>query len=139
MLLRNRPRPQAQAQAKSYMVGDKIRITMSENQLSIRDLAWKVDGSYENIRRIVNGQSLPSKFLLNSISDILGLNKEEMSHTLKVDQMGKTFGTLPLEMAGKKPSMEPLERVWDDLNKQQQAGILKMAQGWADQNRAARS
>src|ERR1017187_9484612 len=36
---------------------------MKEKKVSIRDIAEETGGSYENIRRIVRGSSLPARFL----------------------------------------------------------------------------
>lgn len=121
------------------MFSVKLNEAMRDRDLSIRDIAEQTGGSYENIRRIVNGTSIPSEFLLRGICDAVGLDRAGMSQIAKADKIRIKYGTVPLELSGKKPGMELLDRVWDDLTPDQQRGITSMAQGWAKQNRAQKA
>lgn len=118
------------------MYSVKLNEAMKAHNLSIRDLAEHTGGSYENMRRIVNGSNVPAEFLSRTICDAVGLDRVEMGRIAKADKIRIKYGTVPLELSGKKPGMELLDRVWDDLTPDQQRGITTMAQGWAKQNRA---
>lgn len=121
--------------APATLLSVKLQQAMDAAGISIRDVAEQTGSSYENIRRLVKGMSIPSESLLRSICEVVGLDRGEMSKLARADKMRKTYGTVPLELAGKKPGMELLERVWDDLTREQQHGITTMAQGWAKMNR----
>ena len=121
------------------MLSGRLNAAMEEQNVSIRDLARATESSYENIRRIVKGTTVPSQHLLRAISDVLGLNKDELSKIAKADKIRQKFGTVPLELSGKKPSLEPVERIWDELSEQQQQAVINMTHGWARQNRMMRA
>lgn len=121
--------------APATMLSERLQSAMDAAGISIRDIAEQTGGSYENIRRVVKGMTIPSESLLRSICEVVGLDRHEMSKLARADKIRIKFGTVPLELSGKKPGMELLERAWDDLTPDQQNGITTMAQGWAKQNR----
>jgi len=43
-----------------------------------------------------------------------------------------------LELAGKNPEMEPLERVWKHLSDEHKADLIAQAQAWATRDREAK-
>lgn len=120
-------------------LSDVITEAMKEKGLGINDLAKQLDTSYEHMRRIVRGEGTPSKFVLKALCLALKLPYRELQDLVSADAIQRKYGTLPLVMAGKKPGMEPLERVWDDLTEQQQQDILAMAQSWAKRAKSART
>jgi hypothetical protein len=40
------------------------------------------------------------------------------------------FGTIPLELSGKNPELEPLERVWNQLSQDYKADLIAQRQEW---------
>jgi hypothetical protein len=47
------------------------------------------------------------------------------------DRIRFKFGTIPLELAGKNPELEPLERIWNHLSLDHKADLIAQAQAWA--------
>ena len=116
-------------------ISDLISEEMRLKGVSIRDIAEGTDRSYEHIRKLVKGIAIPSVSIIRAVAGFLEIDFQKLYRLSQQDSITKKYGDVPLEMAHKKPSLEPLDRVWDDLTKQQQDGIISMAQGWARQNR----
>ncbi len=112
---------------------------MEKRGLTINSLAKLMDLSYEHTRRIVRGESIPTKFVLKAICDELKLPYKQLLDTANADNLTKKYGDLLAVMVGKNPAMEPLERIWDDLTEDQQQDLIAMAQGWARRTRASRT
>lgn len=119
-------------------LAEMIKEQMQDRGVTIIDLAKKLDLSYEHARRIVRGM-IPSRFVLKAICEELKLPYKQVLDLANADKITEKYGELPAVMAGKKPSMEPLERVWDDISEDQQKDIIAMAQGWAKRARARRA
>jgi transcriptional regulator with XRE-family HTH domain len=99
--------------------------------LSIRDVAGKVGTSYEHVRSVVAGNALPSDIMALALAGALKIKKEELERVLTADRIRKKFGTIPLEIAGKNPELEPLERVWKYLSQDHKADLIAQAKAWA--------
>jgi transcriptional regulator with XRE-family HTH domain len=117
------------------LIGEMISDRMQKLGLSIRDVSGNVDMTYEHVRRIVRGEALPSRFVLKPMCEYLGLNYKEADKLANADRIRKKFGTIPLELAGKNPELEPIEKVWNKLTEQQKRDAISMIQGWARNNR----
>lgn len=116
-------------------IGQMIADKMEEKGVSIRDLATKIEITYEHARRITKGESVPSKFILKLISDYLGLDFQAADRLRNTDRIQAKFGDLPMELAGKQPGMDPLERVWPGLKEEQKSDLIRMAQAWYKRNK----
>jgi transcriptional regulator with XRE-family HTH domain len=132
-------RKQFDTDAPPTRIGKLVSDRMEDRGLSIRDLAAKLDITYEHVRRITRGEGVPSKFVLKAVCEALGLNFKEAEKLATADRIQKKYGDVPLELAGKEPELEPLERVWSELSEEQKRNILSMAQAWARSNRRAAS
>lgn len=115
----------------SEMIGQR----MEGKGISIGELAISADSVYEHIRRIVRGESVPSKLMLKVICEILKLPYKQMQDIADEAKIREKYGDLLVRLAGKEPSMEPLERVWGSLTESQQKDIIAMAQSWAKRSR----
>ncbi len=120
-------------------LSDLIASRMEERGMSMNDLAKKVDITYEHIRRVVRGAGAPSKYVLQLICTELGLPLREAERLAMVDKIWGKYGKLLTEYLGKKPGLEPLERVWDQLSEEQKQGVIGMAQGWAKTNKVKKA
>lgn len=121
------------------VIGQMIADKMEEKGLSIKDLAVKLDITYEHVRRIVRGEGVPAKYSLRAICEILGISFREAERVATADKVRKKYGASYLEVQGKKPSLEPLERIWEALTNDQQKDIIVMAQGWVKRNKAVKA
>jgi hypothetical protein len=116
-------------------VAETLTDVLREAGLGIGDLVEPTDLSYEHARRIVRGESVPSLPVLRLICNFLGLNFEEMKKLAMEDSLRRKYGDVPIEMAGKNPEMDPIERAWPHLTKKQKATVVTMVKDWAKANR----
>jgi transcriptional regulator with XRE-family HTH domain len=117
--------------------GEVLTERMEELKLSIADLAEKVGTSYEHVRNITKGNIVPSKLMVRGLAEALKIKREELDRIATADRIRVKFGTIPLELAGKNPELEPLERVWNHLSKEHKADLIAQAQAWAKRDREA--
>jgi transcriptional regulator with XRE-family HTH domain len=115
--------------------GDLISARMRELKLSIADVAKKLGTSYEHIRKLAKGQVVPSKSMVKSLAVVLKIEANEFERVAIADRIRLKFGTIPLEMAGKNPELEPLERVWNHLSQDHKADLIAQAEAWAKRDR----
>lgn len=122
-------------QTQSKKLAQFIEEAMNDTGMSIKDVAMNSETTYEHIRRIVRGESIPSKYALREICRVLGADFPTALKLSQTDKLHKTFGDLPAELAGKRPELQPIERVWDDLSEQHKKDLLDLAQQWAKRDR----
>lgn len=115
--------------------GDVLNEHLQKLKLSIADLAEKLGTSYEHVRGMVNGNTLPSKLMVKALAEALKMKHEELDRIVTADRIRVKFGTIPLELAGKNPELEPLERIWNHLSTDHKADLVAQAQAWAKRDR----
>jgi len=115
--------------------GDVLNEHMQKLKMSIADLAEKLGISYEHVRSMVKGNTLPSKLMVQALADALKIKHEELDRVVTHDRIRVKFGTIPLELAGKNPELEPLERVWKHLSQDHKADLIAQAEAWAKRDR----
>lgn len=113
-----------------------IVAAMEKKELSIRDMALKMDTAYEHMRRIVRGESIPSKLMLRAICTLLEIDFHEAEKASTSDHITKKYGDIPAELSGKNPELTPIEKAWRHLNEDQKRDAITMVQGWAKRNKA---
>lgn len=116
--------------------GDVIAARMDELGLSIKDVAAKCDVTYEHIRGIVRGYLVPSKYLLPQLAKVLKTDQHDLDKLATADKIRMKYGKITVEMAGKNPELEPLEKVWDYLSEEHKTDLISMAQTYAKRDRA---
>jgi transcriptional regulator with XRE-family HTH domain len=115
-------------------IGQAIVEEMDRCGMSIKDLSRRLTVSYEHARRIVRGECVPSNLALRMICQELGLDLGKIDRLATADRIKHKYGKVPAEISGKKPSLEPLERVWDQLLVGQQEDLIAMAHSWYQRN-----
>lgn len=109
--------------------------TMQDQGLGIRDVAEKLDLTYEHVRRIVRGEAIPSRYILKPLSELLGLNYEDVETLAMAERIRKKYGAIQVDILPRNAAFEPVEKVWNKLNDKQRKDALTMMQGWAKNNR----
>ena len=118
------------------LIGEMVRAAMDEQGVSIKDLARKIDTTYEHTRRIVKGEGVPSKYVLKLICQELGIPYKEAERAATADRIKKRFGDIPLELSGKNPELEPIAHAWNHLSEDQKKDATSMIVTWAKRNKA---
>jgi hypothetical protein len=127
--------PHTNYEPSATLFGQKMQEHMDTLHLEIRDVADQVGSTYEYMRKLVRGLSLPSKYMVGTLSGVLQWDKEEMMRLMAADRIRKEHGDIPLELSGKNPKVEPFERGWDRLTEQQQEILLGQLNTFLKQNR----
>jgi len=117
--------------------GEKVTARMQELKLSISDVAEKMGISYEHVRKIAKGETVPSKLMIQALSEALKIDRRQLERLATADQIRIKFGTIPFELAKKNPELEPLERIWKDLSQEHKDDLIAQAQAWAKRDRDA--
>lgn len=104
----------------------------------VRRLSRELDLSYEYTRRTVRGETKPSKTVVQLLARHLQIPVDELMHAYNLDRIKEDYGTLPMEIAGKIPEMQPIEMVWEYLTDEHRAQLVALAQKWAEQDRLMR-
>ena len=107
--------------------GEAIEGLLEKNGLSIRAFAIRMETTYEFIRRVVRGESLPGKPMLKMMAEALGVDPKPLLRNLVADQISKKYGSIPLEISNKKPGMASIEGNWDKLTSEQQKELTERA------------
>jgi len=118
------------------LVAEKVQAAMDVQGLSIRDVAEKAGSTYEHVRNIVRGNVVPSKHYLRTLVDVLSLDLKEMEKLATADRIRTKYGKIPLELAGKNPELEPIERAWSHLSDQHKQDLVAMAQTFSKRDKA---
>lgn len=88
---------------------------MARHNLTAKALAPRVKCSYENIRRMLDGQSLPSLRLLRRLCKTFGWTEKKLRRFVMMDQARRKFGDTLWIMQGRNPRWEPLYILWEFL------------------------
>ena len=113
---------------------------MAERGWAVTTLANKLaeaghETSYEHIRRIVRGSNPPSRYLLNAICDLLGLDFAEVTEVSHLDRAHRVIPDSVLEkLTGKPADMELMERLWVRMDDKQKLTLTTVAQSLLSQS-----
>lgn len=72
--------------------GTAFAQALERNNTTLVEFARTIDGSYENLRKVHKGLSLPGKFVLDQMCKHLKMNKEEAEKLIAQDRMEKKVG-----------------------------------------------
>jgi transcriptional regulator with XRE-family HTH domain len=120
----------------STLTSVRVLKRMEDLNLSIRDLAVRIDISYEHCRGIVRGKTTPSKHILKILCEALDLPPKEMERIRTADKIREKYGNIPLELSAKNPELEPIERIWNLLSNQHKSDLIAIARAYAQQDQA---
>jgi transcriptional regulator with XRE-family HTH domain len=129
--------PHANYEPSETLFGTRLQELMDSHkpQMEIRDLSDALGSTYEYVRKMVRGLSLPSKYMLRSIAQVFKADLHELERLVAADRIKKEHGDIPFELSGKNPEIEPFERGWDKLTKDQKASLTTMLKQFLTQNR----
>jgi len=105
---------------------------MLERNISVAELAKRVEVTYEAVRRIAGGSQPPSKRLLKDICVVLGLDFQTVDNMRKAEQIRRKHGALPPELTNKNPELQPIEDLWDFLTLEDKEQIIHLVRYHAE-------
>jgi len=130
--------PRENFEQSATRFGEMLQGKMAEKQLSIRELSAAVGSTYEYIRKLVRGLALPSKYMINTLAPILDMDVAEAQRLIDTDKLAKKFVGFTVEVAGKNPELESMERGWQDLTDSQKEALLMQFKTYIAQNKKHR-
>jgi hypothetical protein len=108
---------------------------MDREHVDLRGLSEKVGYSYEYLRRIRAGLSLPSVHVLKSLcAELKGLDRKESQRALVADRIRMDYGTIPLELAGKNPDAALFDEHVSELTPDQREALESLLRQFLSQN-----
>jgi transcriptional regulator with XRE-family HTH domain len=126
-------------EAPRTQLAELLTSKMEEQGMTMNELAEKLDVTYEHVRRIVRGEGIPSKYVLKLIAEVFKFKYHDLEKIAVSDKIKKKYGSIPAELAGKDPTLEPLEKLWFKLHEEQRAALIDMASSFARRNRIAKA
>lgn len=117
-------------------IGPWVTHAMNEKGLTMREMAKKLAITYEHVRRIARGESVPSRLLLKPMCELLGMDYEHAESLTQAQKMERMYGAVKVEFIPQ--NMKELFSVWRDLSDSQQEDAMSMMQGWAKNNQRVR-
>jgi transcriptional regulator with XRE-family HTH domain len=122
----------------STLFAAKMVERMEALGLETIDVSDKTGATYQHIRGILKGKSFPSPFFLRQLCAVLELGYNEALILVDADKIKHKYGDVPEILSGKKPTLTPVERVWDEITPEQQEEFIKRLRGQARSNRQMR-
>lgn len=100
-------------------------------QLTLRDVANKTGYTYEHVRKVFNGGSFPSRFMLQELCKILSLPIREMEQMVISDRIKIKYGK-HISTAYNHDSQ--MITYWENLTDDQRDAIRMLINGYVRQN-----
>jgi transcriptional regulator with XRE-family HTH domain len=115
--------------------GQMLAAAVSRERLSLRDLAAKLDYTYEQMRKLWTGRSAPSPLLLKEICRILHLDFDKAQEAANADRAERKFGATALTMQGRDPRLADIEELLPQLSEQEWDMFVAQMRGFVHQKR----
>jgi transcriptional regulator with XRE-family HTH domain len=115
-----------------------LDVAAKKKNMSLRDLAAKLDYTYEQMRKIILGHSLPSKLLLKAFIKTLGMDPEEAEKAVTADRMERTHGKSAYTVLGLDPRYADVSDLMPQLNDQEWNMFVSQMRGFVQQRRRAK-
>lgn len=97
--------------------GTLMAEAVQKQGISLRTLAVKLDYSYEQLRKIWQGQSSPGEDLRHRLSEILKIDPDTADKAVIADQMQRKHGAGAYNVLGRDPRIADIEPLLPQLTK----------------------
>jgi transcriptional regulator with XRE-family HTH domain len=114
-----------------------LKSAIEASDMSLAELAEKVESSYEHLRKLVAGRAYPSLHLLRILATTLKADRDKWAELVEADRFYKDYKYLPKFMQ-QSPELEPFETVIPKLSPASRDSLLKMANVLLKQENARR-
>jgi transcriptional regulator with XRE-family HTH domain len=108
-----------------------MKTAMKQRTVTIRELARRLDYSYEHVRKVVRGEPVVSPEMNEKICKALHLNQAQMWAIAEREKAVRKIDQIPLEH---RPIPTELAQSWGRLTGDQQQKILALVRGWLVEN-----
>lgn len=104
-----------------------------KKDLSLDDVAAKLDMAYEHMRKVWIGRSAPSKLLLKELCKMLNINYSEAQKAVTADKLERKYGKSVYTAIGSNPRFSDIEDVLPTLTDTEWAMFVSQIRGFAQQ------
>lgn len=110
--------------------GNALAAAVDKKGVSLRELAQRLDVTYEHLRKLIRNEALPSEYLLKDLCKHLGLNLGDMEEAVTRDKMARQYSAGSLSKVMKRnPRMTRLEPLVSVLSDAEYETVLAMVRG----------
>jgi hypothetical protein len=92
--------------------------------------AVRLGCSYEYVRKMIRGESLPSPSLLNKLCSIFHWKTKKIERLVHLDKCRRQYGPIFWTVLGKNPRYEPLYILWPDLTPGEKQRVIHLLRTW---------
>jgi transcriptional regulator with XRE-family HTH domain len=115
--------------------GQMLAVAVQKKGISLRDLAAKLDYTYEQMRKLWLGHSAPSKLLLKELCKVLDLDFKEADKAATADRMERKYGKAAFGVLGRDPRYADLEDLMPQITNQEWNMFVSQMRGYVHQKR----
>jgi transcriptional regulator with XRE-family HTH domain len=109
--------------------GTALAAVLNEKSMSLRDLAAKLDMTYEHMRKLMTNRSHPERLTLKEICHVTGLDFKKMEELVVQDKMDRDYGDARYTAVGRSPRVKQIEPLVSSLSDEQFRMVLAMLRG----------
>lgn len=118
--------------------GTAFAQALDKHGISLVEFSRTVDGSYENLRKVYKGLSLPGKYLTEQVCKHLKMNRAEAEKMIAQDRMEKKVGKSAMQSVfGRHQRSGEFDAIIPHLTDDQLTGILAQMRAMMHTNRRA--
>jgi transcriptional regulator with XRE-family HTH domain len=119
--------------------GQLLATHVQKKGISLRELAVRLDYTYEQMRKLWLGTSQPSKLLVKALCKELGIDVAEAEKAVTADRMERSFGKNAYTVLGRDPRLGDIEDLLPHLSKPEWDMFVSQIRGYVHQKRVGRN
>jgi transcriptional regulator with XRE-family HTH domain len=112
---------------------EKLMDGMAQSGWSQKTTAVRLGCSYEYVRKMVRGDSLPAPTLLKRLCSLFRWDATKIEKLVLLDRCRKQYGPTFWTVLGKNPRYEPLYILWPYLTPAEQQMVVHLMRTWIAQ------
>jgi plasmid maintenance system antidote protein VapI len=101
--------------------------------LDIKTLADSLGLSYEHVRKLVRGLTLPSKLLISHLARFFEVEEQELAEIVKRDQIKRKYGN-QFSISPSNPGLSEIVSTWNTLTDPQKMALLSQLDTFVAEN-----
>lgn len=103
--------------------------------LDLKRLAEEADISYEHARKMVRGDTIPTKFIIRTLATFFKVESSPLEALANSDRFSKKYGKhAPASVFN--PDIAPFAKGWDMLTETQRVSLLNQLKTYLEKNLA---
>ncbi len=105
---------------------EKLTDSLAKSGLSQKMTAVRLGCSYEYVRKMIRGESLPSPILLKRLCSVFQWDRKKIEKLVLLDRCRRRYGPTFWTVLGKNPHYEPLYILWPYLTRGEQQMVVQL-------------